>query len=178
MNKTFLNASTSFVAGLEAMIDRRFDFLPGVLGGFGVNANLTLSYSEMQVPGRPKKQAMTEQAPVLYNVAVYYERKKLNARLGLNYRGAFVTDVNLAANPEPDANGAPLHLDTDYDLFMGEAYSLDFQVAYRFSKHFSAYVELSNLTDAPYRTYVGRPERPLRTEYYRQKGMLGLKFQL
>jgi TonB-dependent receptor len=178
MNKTFLNADQSFVAGVEAAIERKFDFLPGILSGFGVNANLTWSYSEMQVPGRPQKQAMSEQAPLLYNVALFYEYNKLTSRLGLNYRGAYISDINLAANPDPAAGGKPLHLDTDYDLFMGEMYSLDFQVSYAFSKHLSAYVELNNLTDAPYRTYVGRPERPLRTEYYRQKGMLGVKFKL
>lgn len=178
MNKTFLNADNSFVAGIEAMIDRKFDFLPGFLKGFGVNANITCSYSEMQVPGRPAKQAMTEQAPLLYNVALYYERNKLTTRIGLNYRGAYTTDINLATNPDPAANGAPLHLDTDYDLFMGEAYSLDFQLAWKFNRHLGAYIELNNLTDAPYRTYIGRPERPIRTEYYRQKGMLGLRFEL
>jgi outer membrane receptor protein involved in Fe transport len=178
MNKTFLNADNSFVVGIEAMIDRKFDFLPGFLSGLGINANVTYSYSEMQVPNRPEKQAMTEQAPLLYNIALYYERKKITTRLGLNYRGAFTTDINMAADPDPAANGAPLHTDTDYDLFMGSIYSLDFQFSYQLNKHFSTYLELSNLTDAPYRTYIGRPERPIRTEYYRQKGMLGVKFQL
>ncbi len=178
MNKTFLNANQSFVAGIEAAVDRRFDFLPGWMSGFGINANMTYSYSQMQVPGRPQKQAMSEQAPLLYNVALYYEYNKISTRLGLNYRGAFITDINLAANPDPAANGKPLHLDTDYDVFMGEMYSLDYQVSYMFNKHLSAYIELNNLTDAPYRTYIGRPERPLRTEYYRQKGMLGVRFKL
>jgi len=178
MNKTFLNADKSFVAGIEAMIDRKFDFLPGVLGGLGISANITCSYSQMQVPGRPSRQAMTEQTPLLYNVAIFYERNKLTARLALNYRGAFSTDINLAANPDTAFRGQPLHMDTDYDLFMGEAYSLDFQLAYRINKHISTYLELNNLTDAPYRTYIGRPERPIRTEYYRQKGMVGFKFEL
>lgn len=178
MNKTFLNASNSFVAGAEAMINRQFDFLPGILKGFGINANITCSYSRMQVPGRPERQAMTEQSPLLYNIALFYERKRITTRLGLNYRGAYITDINLAVNPDPAANGAPLHLDTDYDIFMGASYSLDFQFSYLFNRHFSAYFELNNLTDAPYRTYIGRPERPIRTEYYRQKGMVGLKYQL
>ncbi|WP_165836438.1 TonB-dependent receptor [Taibaiella soli] len=177
-NKSFMNAGISFVVGFEAQIDRKFTFLPGFLSGFGINANVTCSYSEMQVPGRPKKQAMTEQAPLLYNIALYYERNKLNARIGLNYRGAYTTDVNMATNTDPAANNAPLHLDTDYDWFMGAAYSLDFQLSYKINKHLSTYIELNNLTDAPYRTYIGVPERPLRTEYYRQKGMIGFKFEL
>ena len=39
-------------------------------------------------------------------------------------------------------------------------------------------VQLMNLLDAPYKLYIGRPDRPLQTEFYRQRGLAGLKFNL
>lgn len=178
VNKRFLNAEHSYVMGLEARLDRKFSFFPGFLAGFGVDANITWSQSAMQVPGRPKRQALTEQAPLLYNFALYYERNRIETRLALNYTGAFVTDINLAANPAPDALGQPLHMDTDFDIFQGSTYSLDYQFSYKIGKHMQAYLELSNLLDTPFRTYIGRPERPIRTEYYKQRGMIGFRFKL
>jgi len=172
--KYYENAGTSFVTGFEASIDKQFDFLKGFWSGFGVNANITYSYSRMQVPDRPSKQAMTEQTPLLYNIAVYYEKGRVNARLGLNYTGTFLKELNLAA---VDGIGI-LHKDTDYDLFIGETYSLDFQTSVKATKHLEAYVSAGNLLNAPYKTYIGQEWRVKRVEYYGPRLQVGLKFTL
>ena len=46
--KYYANAGNSYVMGAEASIDKQFTFLPGFWSGFGVNANITYSYSRMQ----------------------------------------------------------------------------------------------------------------------------------
>lgn len=172
--KKYENAGNSFVTGVEASIDKQLDFLHGFWSGFGLSANITYSYSRMQVPGRDSKQAMTEQTPLLYNLAVYYDKGRVNARLALNYTGAYLRELNLAA---VDGFGI-LHKDTDYDLFVGELYSLDFQAAVKISKHFSTYIEANNLMNAPYKTYIGQEWRVKRIEYYGQRLQLGVKFEL
>jgi outer membrane receptor protein involved in Fe transport len=55
-------------------------------------------------------------------------------------------------------------------------YSLDFGGSYTFKKHYTVYVELMNLLDWPDLTYRGQKERPIRTEYYRQRGQIGFKY--
>jgi TonB-dependent receptor len=173
--KTYDNARNSFVAGIEALVDRKFDFLPGFWKGFGVSANITYSYSQMSVPGRSKKQALTDQTPVMYNIALAYEKGKVATRLALNYTGAFSTELNLFSDPNTHK---VVHDNTDYDVFMDKQYSLDYQFAYNITKRISGYVIVNNILDAPYRTYIGVPDRPLITEYYRAKFYLGVKFQL
>ncbi len=173
--KSYANARNSYVMGFEALIDRHFDFLPGLWKGFGVAANFTYSYSRMQVPGRTHSQPLTEQTPILYNLALFYEKGKVNTRVTLNYTGSFSTELNLFSDPN---TYALVHDNTDYDVFMGSMYSLDYQFAYDVSKHFSAYLTVNNILDAPYRTYIGVPDRPFHTEYYRQKFYVGLKFHL
>ncbi len=176
--KRYDNAKLSHVGGIEAMITRKFDFLPKWLSGFGVSANITYSLSQMSVPGRNKSQAMTEQTPLLYNVALFYEKYGVNARIALNYNGAYLKELNLAAGLRNDGTFGLYHQGTDFDVFKGQNYSLDAQIGYEFKKHFSVYLELSNLLDYPDLTYRGEKSRPLRTEYYRQKAQIGFKYDL
>lgn len=175
VQKTFINAKTAYVLGFEAVLNRRLDFLPGFFKRFGLNANITYAHSGMDVPGRPKQQAMTEQAPLLYNISLYYEYRKINTRLGFNYTGAYSHALNLFTDV---TTGELVHKDTDYDYYVGDMYSLDYQFLYRLNRHFSTYAEVNNILNSPYHTYVGRSDRPGRTEYYRQRVMVGVKFQL
>ncbi len=177
VTKTYNNASDSWVWGIEGEIKRRFDFLPGFASGFGIGANITYSISRMKVPGRPGSQAMAEQSPLLYNVSLLYEKYGVRAALALNYNSPFLLELNLTTLTN-SSTGELLHKDQDYDTFMGEQYSLDFQLSYEFKKHFSVYLEANNLLNSVYKEYLGRPDRPLRVEYYKQRGQIGFKYEL
>ena len=177
--KKYANAGNSFIIGFEGSIDKHFDFLRGIWSGFGTSVNVTYSYSQMRVPGRPTTQAMTEQTPLIYNISLYYEKGRINTKLALNYTGPYLLGLNLAAVKTPGVSDPELlHKDTDYDLFRGEMYSLDYQVTAKISNRFSAYGEANNLLNSEYKLYIGQPWRPQRIEYYRQRFQLGLKFQL
>jgi TonB-dependent receptor len=173
--KSYDNANNSWVVGVELDIKRRFDFLPKFLSGFGLNGNVTYSYSGMSVPGRPKAQAMAEQAPLLYNVGIFYEKYGVNARVALNYTSAFLQELNLASVPGQE--GKLLHTNSDFDIFMGEYYSMDAQISYEFKKYFTIGLELNNLLNWQYKEYRGNPNRPIRVEYYRQRGQLTFTYQ-
>lgn len=175
--KRYDNAPESYVFGFEANFMRKFDFLPKFLSGFGINANITYSYSRMRVPGRSKAQAMTEQTPLLYNIALFYEKYGFSARLGLNYNGPYLKELNLASVQQPDGSMSLLHKDANFDIFKGENYSLDFLASYEFKKYYTVYIELANLLDYPDLVYRGKKERPIRTEYYRQRGQIGFKYE-
>jgi TonB-dependent receptor len=173
--KGYENAANSYVTGFEALIDRKFDFLPGFWKGFGVSANVTLSYSRMNVPGRTKSQPLTEQTPLMYNAALFYEKGKVSTRMTLNYTGAYSTELNLFSDINTNT---VVHDNTDYDVFMGAMYSLDYQFAYAVSRRVNVYGTVNNILNAPYRTYIGVSDRPLLTEYYRQRVYVGVKFHL
>jgi len=181
ITKSYRNASDSWVWGVEGEIKRRFDFLPGALSGFGIGANITYSLSRMKVPGRSAGQAMAEQSPLLYNVGIQYEKYGIKSSLALNYNAPYLLELNLATWPTAAAGHAAgdlIHTGTDFDIFMGSQYSLDFQISYEFKKHFMVYLEANNLMDWAYKEYVGDPNRPLRVEYYKQRGQVGFKYEL
>lgn len=172
--KRYANADNSWVAGIELLLNRRFDFLAGWWSGFGINTNLTYSFSRMKVPGRPKAQQMSEQTPLLYNVTLVYERKKIETRIALLYNGAYLAELNLASI----GGNELIHKDSDFDTFVNAYYSLDYQFTWHVRKHLSVYLELNNLLNAPERKYIGETWRTSSTEYYRMKGQLGLQFEL
>jgi len=172
--KTFANAPDSWVAGIELLINRKFTFLKGPWSGLGINSNVTYSFSRMKVPGRPNAQKMTEQTPLLYSISLYYEYKKIDTRFALLYNGSYLSELNLTSINNADL----LHKDSDYDTFIGEYYSLDYEFSYQFTKRLSAYLELNNLLNAAEKKYRGQPWRTISSEYYRMKGQIGIRFKL
>ena len=174
MIKKYQNSDKAKVYGVEITFIRKFDFLPGVLKNFGLNTNITLSDSRMNVPGRPKAQKMTQQTPVIYNVALTYEKGGFNSRVALNYIGRHLQEVNLASL----AGIGLLHKDSDFDIFMNQYYNLDIQCSYTFKKIYTFYLEGINLLDFPQQTSVGQSWRSLRTEYYRMRGQIGFKIDI
>jgi len=176
--KQYQNAPKSWVGGLELNLQRQFDFLPGFWSGFGASGNITYSWSQMQVPGRTFKQAMTEQTPLLYNVALFYEKNRWNVRAGLNYNGPMLKELNLFSVKDLDGQLKLVHQDTQFDVYRGPNYALDFSASFNVSKRIMIYGEITNLLNYPDLTYRGRKERPIRTEYYRIRGQIGIKFDL
>jgi outer membrane receptor protein involved in Fe transport len=174
--KKYDNAPKSYVAGAEFSLQRQFSFLPGFWKGFGINIGATYSFSRMKVPGRNFPQAMTEQTPFLASASLFYEKNKLNIRASFNYTGAYLKELNLAAVKGFDGSLTLLHQNTDFDLFHGPTYTLDFSTSYKLNDKWSAYIEMNNLLNTPELKYIGNKERPYRTEYYRRRGMAGVKF--
>jgi TonB-dependent receptor len=172
--KRYQNADRAKVYGIEGTFIRKFDFLPGFFNGFGINSNITISDSRMKVPGRPNAQKMTEQTPLLYNIALIYEKKGFNSRLAINYVGKHLIDLNLTSL----VGGGLLHTDTDYDVFMNKYYNLDFQFAYSFKKIYTIYFEANNMLNYPERKFIGLDWRALRTEYYRARAQIGFRIDI
>ncbi|MDX2173689.1 MAG: TonB-dependent receptor [Bacteroidota bacterium] len=172
--KTFDNSSNAWVAGLEALLNRKFNFLKGAWSGLGINTNITYSFSRMKVQGRPSSQQMTDQTPLLFGITLYYEYKKIETRMALLYNGTYLAELNLASLGGEDL----LHKDSDYDIFMSEYYSLDYSFSYKITKRINAILELSNLLNAPEKKYVGKTWRLASAEFYRLRGEIGIHFQL
>ncbi len=174
MIKEYTNAPKSWVLGFEGIFIRRFNFLKGFWNGFGISSNITYSISRMQIPGRPQSQPMTEQTPLLFNFAVIYKKNNFDSKLALGYNGGYLTQINLAA-----INGVGLiHKDSDYDIFMSQYYSLDYQLSYNFKKKYTIYIEGNNLLNSPEKKYIGKSWRVSSVEYYRFKAQLGFKISI
>jgi TonB-dependent receptor len=174
VTKRYENAPNSWIVGLEAIFIRKLDFLPGFGKNFAFNANLTYSLSRMQVPGRTNSQAMVGQTPLLFNLGISYESKKIESKIELAYSGKYLKQLNLST-----IQGVGLlHKNGDYDVYANRYWSLDFEFTFLVNDSFSIFLEGNNLLNSPDRLFIGQEWRPYRIEYYGFKSQIGVKFEL
>jgi len=141
-----VNGQGATTRGIELTARTAFTFLPGWLGGFGGDVNVTrmtfkyapgterlnvLDGTVLPYPGLSKNS---------YNVALWYDQGPVNARIAYNYRDRFFTGNN-------DVSGNP--------VFMEKNGFLDAKIQWRYNKHVTFSLEGKNLTDQAQITDAG-----------------------
>ncbi|GAB1857667.1 TonB-dependent receptor [Flavobacteriaceae bacterium MHTCC 0001] len=157
---TPLNASDAWLLGFEFGLQKRLDFLPGFLSGFGVEANYTFTDSEVQVPGRDVKQPLFGQSKNIYNASLFYEKYGLSARIAANFKGSYLDELQ-GSGPEQDR-------------YYDDNLNLDFSASYNISKKIRVFMEVNNLLNEPLRYYHGDKNRPEQVEWYSLRGQAGV----
>ncbi len=158
-----LNGDDAQLWGLELAYQNQFRKAPGFWSGFGFYINYTWTDSEATIPGRDGDSPLPGQPEQVGNIAISYEKGFFSGILSYNYQGEWIEEVGG---------------DATEDEWVDEHSQLDFQAQFRISDQFTVYGQLYNLTDEPYRRYVGTPDQPLQEEYYSWWGLLGVKFRL
>jgi TonB-dependent receptor len=166
--RTSLNGNEVDLYGIEVAFQRQLDFLPGFWKGFGVYLNYTFTQSNARgvytADGKKREGlSLPGTAPHLINGSLSFENKKLVARLSANYTKGYIDEI-----------GSSDFFDRYYD----SQFFLDFNASYAFTPKFRIFLELNNLTNQPLRYYQGDRARTMQLEYYRARGLLGLKFDL
>jgi len=147
---SYSNATSAKVKGAEVSYQQFFDFLPGALGGLGMQANFT--YVDSQAPS-PAVSGPVTQVPLEllskynYNIVGIYERNNLSARVAYNWRSKYV---------ETTAGNGSGNLPV-FDKAFGQ---LDASVSYNFTPHFSLTVDGVNTLNTLRQTYFGIETRP------------------
>lgn len=153
----YRNADKGKITGVELNVQLPFTFLPGLLDGFGVDANYTLVDSKVDVPGRTGL-PFFEQPDESANFALYYQRHRLQARVAWNYQSESLREIR-------PLFGAPFNVAGDY--YRADRYSLDAQASYKLTENFQIFVNGQNLTNQAQETYTGEKSR---LRYYREFG--------
>ncbi|MBC7284565.1 TonB-dependent receptor [Hoeflea sp.] len=133
------NASSGEIKGLELAWQQQFLFLPGLLSGLGVNANLTVVDSELKVPDRETR-PFPEQSDLLWGVQLFYQKGPLEASVAYDHTGKAL--IGVADDPIEDQ-------------FNDDLRRLDAKLAFDINQNFRVFVQGQNLTDEPTRQYQG-----------------------
>lgn len=157
---TLSNSEWAKVSGWEFEVRKSLNFIlpkASILNNIYLMGNLTVQKSEVKgreiryntdKPGKPEPyyyymkypRQLYGQVPLLYNIGAQYTGDKLGLNITYNYMD-YKTSVT---SSEP--------MLAEYERPRGQ---LDLQVSYRFlSKRMEAKLNMSNLTDAPFRFYV------------------------
>ena len=85
------NTNNGELKGLEASYTQFYDFLPGALSGFGLQASFTLSDGKVDDPIHPgHRQDITPVSRYSYNLVGIYEKYGFSARLAYNWRSKYI----------------------------------------------------------------------------------------
>lgn len=158
------NISDSWLLGFEAGVNKRLDFLPGLLSGLGVELNYTFINSEVKPTGTYTTM-LPNQSKHLFNSILFYEKNGVMVRLAGNYRGASVESINTKLGP-------------DYYTWTDQNFTVDASATVNISKSLRVFVELNNLTNEPLRVYMGDKRRITSYEWYGSRGQAGLRWDI
>jgi TonB-dependent receptor len=157
------NGTGAYVYGVELTWQQPLTFLRGALGGLGLYTNYTYTKSRMDIDG-DREISVPGQIPHAANVALLYEKYGLSGSLSMNHQARFIDDVGSTEDEDEY-----FHSRTQFDL------SLSQQVRHRVR----VFAEVNNITNEPYRFYVGPGglgQIPLQNAIYGRWGTLGLRY--
>lgn len=149
--QTYDNVSGAHARGIEANFVDKFRGLPGLLNGFGVDANLTYVASGVVVRDGEGSVTMPGTIPWTWNASLFYERGPVQLRVASQFESSVLFGVGRSR-----AN----------DIFQDSRFTVDFNGSYKLSGNVEFYVNAKNLTNAPLRLYEGTPNRPIQREFY------------
>lgn len=165
------NLNNAKLFGFEAGINKRFDFLNGFWSGFGTEFNYTFIDSKVNVPRGTgnnivlDKTSLPNQSRHLFNAILFYEHDSFMIRLAGNYRGASVETINQQLGP-------------DFYIWTAANFTIDASATINIGKHFKAFIELNNLSNAPVQTYMGDKRRLTTNEWYGSRGQAGIRWDI
>lgn len=148
---SYSNVGSAHADGVELTYDQQFDFLPGMLSGFGFEGNLTYVESSGEIrPG--EKHRLPQTSPFNYNAAVFYNHGPLYLKLAASY-----VSTNLWAVGDSPST----------DLYSQPRFRLDFGASYDVTKHVKAYFDLKNITNTHLDfTQTNSRSFPVQNEFY------------
>ncbi|WP_440875982.1 TonB-dependent receptor [Thalassotalea sp. PLHSN55] len=165
------NRSGVKLSGIELAALHYFDYLPGWMSGFGVQANYTYTDSSdsdadiFDQPGVTSPGSGVEGfSPNAFNIIGFYENEEFQARLAYNWRESF-----LIQRQSDIGGGLPKHAD-DYGQF-------DFSTSYDLNETFTINMEVINLTDENILEYGDVRERVSLVQYSGRRYQVGVAFK-
>ncbi len=165
--KNLNNAST---LGLEAGINKRFDFLPGFMSNLGMEVNYSYIDSKTKVPrlgnaGIIDKSPLPNQSKHLMNAILFYENNALMIRLAGNYRAKSLEGIDQTLGP-------------DFYKWSAGTFSLDFSGTVTLTRNLKAFVELNNINNSATTVYLGDSRRTVSQEVYGSRGQAGIRWDI
>jgi TonB-dependent receptor len=145
------NANPATVKGIELGYQQFYDFLPGWLGGLGLQAKYTYVDSETPNSSLGANVPLQNLSRNSVNLIGMYEKERLSARIANNWRDRFLTGVSNIAG----VGALPVYT-------AGYGW-LDASLAYRLDDQVSLSVDGLNLLRTVRRSYYGAGTHPQTT---------------
>jgi TonB-dependent receptor len=176
-----INGPNAHIQGFEAQWEQRFSFLPGILSGFGINANYSYTASQVTFPtgfdgGRTDHPRLDRTAPNNYNFNLTYDKSRFSGRFAISHNDANIATYQWNAGTGP-SNDPILGLKGPTgDNFFYPHTQFDVQGGYRFYRGMEFVASGLNLSNEVFGFYNGSEIYPVQREYYRPTYSFGLRW--
>ena len=159
------NSGSSNLRGLELAYQQFYDFLPGPLSGFGLNANVTFMDGEMANTTLGTISEFRGLSKFSYNLALLYEKGPWSGRLAYNWRKNFLDTPNFE--------------NRGFDLIVADTAQADGSLSYKLNENLTLTLEGINLLDTEFKDYFDDPYLyPRDTRRYDRQILVGFRWSL
>jgi TonB-dependent receptor len=149
------NGKNGYIYGVEGAFVRRLAFLPGVLNGFGVDANATYTQSKSHVDGRDGL-PFPRQANWNGNAALTYAKGIVSSRVTMQYNGPYIYTLGDGTNSV--ATG---------DTYMMAHKQVDASLNLQVQRNSQIILQVLNINNAPFGYFFARdPNAYKQREFY------------
>jgi TonB-dependent receptor len=176
-----INGPNAHIQGIEMQWEQRFSFLPGILSGFGINANYSHTTSQVTLPagfdgGRTDHPSLDRTSPNDYNFNLTYDRSRFSGRFAISHNDASIASYGWNATTGPAVDPilglrGPLG-----DNYFYPHTQFDAQGSYRAYRGLHVVASLLNMSNEVFGFYNGSPIYPVQREYYRPTYSFGLRW--
>lgn len=171
------NGSHAHVQGVELAYQQHLSYLPSVLSGLQIDANMT--YTESQsfgVPERTDVPQLVGQAPWSFNVNPAYETKRAKVEMGISFDGPNISAYQWQ-NEGPNAVQGPVDGPFGDNYYFQRA-QVDSQASYYLGHGFTISASGENMNNAPLGFYNGSKYHMTQKEYYKPIYYGGIRWEL
>lgn len=166
-----LNSGKGSVKGFEIGYQQFFDFLPGALSGFGLQANYTYASSNAPTSLVGFSAPLTQLSKNSYNIAGIYEKYGISARVAYNYRSDFLSSILAGAYTPPGGSTVSYVFPV-----MTKGYGwLDASFNYDLNSHVTLTFDAQNLLRTQIRQFYQVETRPGQYTIDDRQFMFGLR---
>jgi iron complex outermembrane receptor protein len=159
-----VNLNSANLEGYELSYRQFYDFLPGMLSGFGMEANFTYMTGK-QKGADGIETAFLGQSKTAYNLVGLYEKYDFYGRLAYNWRSKF-----LAESP---------YRTTGRDLYVAPLRTLDASIGYNINKSTTVSIDVTNLLNQAYHDYFDKNPSLVRdVRYFDRTVAVGLRWKM
>jgi TonB-dependent receptor len=148
------NTNKGTLEGAEAAWMQRFEFLPGLLSGIGIDANGTYTQSNTSTPTRSSFD-LPRQSKWNGNLAATYGLGPVAARITYQYNGPYIYKLG-------DGTPSP----TTGDTYMMPHTQVDASLNLEMSNRSQFVLQVLNLNNAPFGFYTGTSRTFIQKEFY------------
>jgi TonB-dependent receptor len=170
-----VNGDHAWVQGGEAAYQQHLKFLPGVLSGAQINANITYTGSQnFNLPNRTDNPPLVGQAPFSWNVGPAFATKRALVTFGISHNGANIYAYQYQTTG-PDATPLGLHGPFGDNYFYSHT-QVDAKASYYIGKGFTLSAIGENMNNDPFGFYNGHPSYMVQREYYKPTYSGGIRW--